>query len=89
MSSGCVTLDFKDAEPEKYMGYDCEQLAQLAESYRPLTQDYLFADDISERERMNERDNRVGVRDDARPYEIEQERDRRSIALARRQKDCI
>jgi len=87
--SSCSTLDFKDAEPEKYMGFDCEQLAQLSESYRDTAQNMVGADDISELERRNERNSSIGVRGNARPYEIEQARDQRSIALARRQKGCL
>jgi len=87
--SGCSTLDFKDAEPEKYMGFDCEQLAQLSESYRDTPQDMLDTDDVSELERRNERNSSIGVRGNARPYEIEQARDQRSITLARRQKGCL
>lgn len=91
--SACSTLDFNDAEPEKYMGFDCEQLDQLAESYRTQEQVQLFNDgDISELERRNEvRDNvSLGEQYRGQPnYEVEWRRDQRSITLARRQKDCI
>lgn len=85
--TGCSTLNFNDAEPEKYMGMDCEQLNMLAESYRSETQDILF-DDVSDRERRNEAARDDGIRETARPYEVEQARERRSVALARRQKGC-
>ncbi|WP_298917080.1 hypothetical protein [uncultured Algimonas sp.] len=85
---GCKTLDFREADPEKYMAYDCEQLGQLAESFRPLTQEIVFAD-RSELERRNEGSRNVGLRDDPRPYEVGQDRERRSIALARRKKGCM
>jgi hypothetical protein len=86
--SGCGTLNFREADPEKYMGFECEALDQLAESYRPQTQDQIFAD-VSDLERRNEGNSNLGLRDDARPYEIEQDRERRSIALARRKKGCL
>ncbi|GLQ20897.1 hypothetical protein ACFFUB_07920 [Algimonas porphyrae] len=86
--SACSTVNFNDAEPEKYIGMECEQLDLLAESYRSETQDILF-DDVSELERRNQSTRDNGARSDARPYEIEQERERRSVALARRQKGCL
>lgn len=85
--TGCNTLNFNDAEPEKYMAFECEQLDQLAESYRPQTQELLFAD-VSDLERRNEGNRGSGLQTDARPYELEQERERRSIDLARRKKGC-
>lgn len=87
MLSACSTLNFNDAEPEKYMGMDCAALNQLAESYRTETQDLLF-EDVNDLERRNESPRNAGLRSDARPYEIEQDRERRSVALARRQKGC-
>jgi hypothetical protein len=91
--SACGTIDFKDAEPERYASFDCEQLEQLAESYRPDYTTTLFSDSDDARfERRNESgaSRRLGETSNAqRPYEIEQERDRRSIALAQRQKGCI
>jgi len=39
--------------------------------------------------RRNECNASIGIRGNARPYEVEQARDQRSIALARRQKGCI
>lgn len=93
-ASGCaLSPDFKDAEPEKYMGLDCEQLEELAESYRTQQQFQLFNDgDISEMERRNidREDVTIGQQYRGQPnYEVEWERDRRSITLARRQKGCI
>ena len=69
------------------MGYDCEQLNQLAESYRPQTQELLFAD-VSDLERRNEDSRASGNQANPRPYEAEQDRERRSIDLARRKKGC-
>ncbi|MGB6317902.1 MAG: hypothetical protein WBG08_04640 [Litorimonas sp.] len=86
--SGCSTMDLNDAEPEKYMAYDCEQLFQLAEAYRPETQAQLFAD-VSDLERRNIGNRGSGLLDRPRPYEIEQERERRSISLAMREKGCV
>lgn len=85
--TGCGTLNFKDAEPEKYMAFDCEQLDQLAESYRPQTQELLFAD-VSDLERRNEGNRGSGLQTNAPDYQLEQERERRSIDLARRKKGC-
>ena len=85
--TGCSTLDFQDADPEKYMAFNCEQLFQLAESYRPQTQELLFAD-VSDLERRNEGNRASGVLANPRPYELEQDRERRSIDLARRKKGC-
>ncbi|MGB6229171.1 MAG: hypothetical protein WBF53_03475 [Litorimonas sp.] len=86
---GCSTLNFNDAEPEKYAGFDCKELAVLAESFRPETQEQIFAD-VSDLERRNEGTRDLGTTTRrARPYEIEQARERRSIALARREKGCI
>ncbi len=84
----CSTLKLNDAEPEKYMAYDCRQLFALAEAFRPETQAQLFAD-ISDLERRNLGNRGSGLSDNPRPYEIEQERERRSISLAMREKDCI
>lgn len=89
--SGCLTPNFEDAQPEKYVSYDCEQLTLLSESYRPTTMDILLEDDPSELERTNSRRNFssfFGQTASNRPLDAKTERDRRSIALARRQKDC-
>lgn len=80
-------MNFKDAEPEKYMAFECEQLDQLAESYRPQTQELLFAD-VSDLERRNEGNRGSGLQTNAPDYQLEQERERRSIDLARRKKGC-
>ena len=91
--AGCSTLDFQDAKPERYAAFDCDELEQLAESYRPDYTANLFSDSEDARfERRNESgaSQRLGETSNAqRPYELRQERDRRSIALARRQKGCI
>ena len=74
------------------MGYDCEALDELAESYRSADQVDLFNDrDPSNLERNGEtRDNlSPGRAYDGEPnFDVEQRRERRSIALARRQKGC-
>lgn len=85
----CSTLNFQPADPEKYMGLDCEQLDQLSESYRGMPQDLLNQTDPSELERRNETRQIEIARGNPRPYEIEQHRDQRSIALARREKGCL
>lgn len=88
--TGCLTPNFEDAEPEKYAGYDCEQLNLLSESYRASPQDLLLEDDPSELERTNSRETSLfGQRAGDRPINAKSERDRRSIALARRQKGCL
>ncbi|MGJ8560111.1 MAG: hypothetical protein ACSHX3_07735 [Litorimonas sp.] len=88
--SGCLTPKFEDAQPEKYVGYDCEQLNLLSESYRASPQDLLLEEDPSELERTNRRNisSLFGQRAGDRPINAQEERDRRSIALARRQKGC-
>jgi len=89
---GCFTPNFEDAEPEKYAGYDCEQLNMLSESYRATPQDLLQDDDPSELERTNARHDSslvFGQRAGDRPIDAKEDRDRRSIALARRQKGCF
>ncbi len=92
--AACGTVDFKTAEPEKFAALDCEQLAQLSESYRPTHEVLLFDSmdrDAFERNVESGRSERLG-RDrpgTQLPYEANQEQDRRSIALARRQKGCI
>ena len=89
--TGCFTPNFEDAQPEKYDGYDCEQLNLLSESYRASPQDLLLEEDPSELERTNSRRNSsilFGQRAGDRPIDAKEERDRRSIALARRQKGC-
>ena len=83
----CSTIDFREADAALYEGYECEELNMLAEAYRGETQQEIFAD-VSDLERRNEGNRNLGVRDDARPYEIEQDRQRRSIALARRKQGC-
>ena len=91
--ASCGTVDFKTAEPERYAALDCEQLAQLAESYRPTHEALLFDSmerDAFERNVESGRSqtlgkDRPGVQ---RPYEADWARDRRSIALARREKGC-
>ena len=85
--TGCNTVELRDADPEKYMAFDCEQLFQLAESYRPQTQELLFAD-VSDLERRNEGNRASGLLANPRPYELEQDQERRSIDLARRKKGC-
>ena len=91
--SSCVTPDFKEAEPEKYAGLSCEQLDELAESFRISAQNDPYADiDINELERTNSNNRSIQPGQSyagERNYEVEINRDRRSIALARRQKDCI
>lgn len=90
--TGCLTPNFEDAQPEKYAGFDCEQLNMLSESYRATPQDLLLEDDPSELERTNARrdsSSLFGQRAGDRPINAKEERDRRSIALARRQKDCL
>lgn len=90
--SGCITPAFEDAQPEKYAGFDCEQLNMLSESYRATPQDLVQEDDPSELERTNaRRDSSLifGQRAGDRPIDAQEERDRRSIALARRQKGCF
>ncbi|MEM7729029.1 MAG: hypothetical protein AAF311_07100 [Pseudomonadota bacterium] len=86
--SGCSTLNLNEAEPEKYMAYECQQLFQLAEAYRPQTQEQIFAD-VSDLERRNLGNRGSGLSDNPRPYEAEQQRERRSISLAMREKDCV
>lgn len=88
----CSTLEFREAQPEKYAGFDCDELAQLSESYRPGPKAQLFDNDLSEIERNNPNDRvrRIGEpRPGATEFELEQARERRSISLARRQKGCI
>lgn len=80
-------MTFREADPEKYMAFECEQLDQLAESYRPQTQELLFAD-VSDLERRNDGNRGSGLQSNPRPYELEQDRERRSIDLARRKKGC-
>lgn len=89
--SGCLTPNFEDAQPEKYAAYDCEQLNMLSESYRASPQDLLLEEDPSELERTNARrtSSLFGQRAGDRPVNAKEERDRRSIALARRQKGCL
>lgn len=84
---GCNTVDFREADASRYAGYECEELDLLSESYRRDTQEQIFAD-VSDLERRNEGNRNLGVRDDARPYELDIDRERRSIALARREKGC-
>lgn len=90
--SGCLTPNFEDAQPEKYAAYDCAQLDMLSESYRAQPQDLLLEEDPSELERTNSRRN-ISIlgheRAGDRKLTAQQDRDRRSIALARRQKDCL
>lgn len=90
--TGCLTPAFEDAQPEKYAGYDCAQLNMLAESYRATPQDLLLEDHPSELESTAaRRDSSLifGQRAGDRPTNAKEERDRRSIALARRQKGCL
>lgn len=90
--SGCLTPAFEDAQPEKYTGFDCAQLNMLSESYRATPQDLVQEEDPSELERTNaRRDSSLffGQRAGDRPIDAKEERDRRSIALARRQKGCF
>lgn len=64
----------------------------LSESYRATPQDLVQEDDPSELERTNaRRDSSLifGQRAGDRPINAKEERDRRSIALARRQKGCF
>ncbi len=91
--SACGTLDFKTPDPEKYAALDCEQLAQLSESYRPTHEAMLFDSmerDAFERNVESGRSQRLGKDRPGiqRPYEADQALDRRSIALARREKNC-
>ena len=89
---GCLTPNFEDAEPEKYAAYDCEQLGMLSESYRSTPQDLLLEEDPSELERTNSRQNyttRANRRAGDAPDNAREDRERRSIALARRQKGCL
>lgn len=89
---GCLTPQFEDAQPEKYAGFDCEQLGQLSESYRATPQDLLLEDAPSDRERINNSRNSsslFGQRAGDRPTNAKDARDRRSIALARREKGCL
>ena len=87
LMTGCTTLDFNEADASLYEGYECEELNMLSEAYRGETQERIFAD-VSDLERRNAGNRNLGSRDDARPYELEQDRQRRSIALARREKGC-
>lgn len=90
--AACASLDFKEAQPENYMGFDCDQLDQLAESYRTQSQVGLFLDDdISEQERLGKSPDDFSpgqTRANQNDYELEWEREKRSIALARRAKNC-
>lgn len=90
--TGCFTPDFQDAQPEKYAGFDCEQLDQLSETYRASPQDLLLETDPSELERTN-RNRHISTVTHQRAgtplINAKQDRDRRSIALARRQKGCL
>jgi len=89
---GCLTTNFEDAEPEKYAGYDCQQLDMLSESYRASSQDLLLEEDPSELERTNSRQNYTTLANRPAgdvPDNAREDRDRRSIALARRQKGCL
>lgn len=64
----------------------------LSESYRATPQDLVQQEDPSELERTNaRRDSSLifGQRAGDRPIDAQEERDRRSIALARRQKGCF
>lgn len=90
--TGCFTPNFEDAQPEKYAGLDCEQIDTISESYRATPQDLLLEEDPSELERTNARRDTSalwGQRAGDRPTNAREERDRRSIALARRQKGCL
>lgn len=90
--TACDTLALNEAEPEKYSGLDCEQLDQLAESYRTQDQLDLFNDNnISERERLGDdpADRSLGQTNTTRTeFQANLDRDRRSIAVARRHKGC-
>lgn len=87
--SGCSTLNFNDVEPEKYAHLDCPELNLLAESFRTETHEQIFAD-VSDLERRNTGTRDLGMSTErARPYEVEQARDRRSVAYVRREKGCL
>lgn len=89
--TACATAG---AEPERYAGFDCQQLSDLKRSYTQSSAQYdLFQDgDINELERRNSsRRNLADVgqsRPDLRPYEVEQEKDINSIRAASRLKGC-
>ena len=84
---GCQT--FEPAEPEKYSGFDCEQLDQLADAYRPTPQALLEQPSVNERERSDGgRTLSTAIFQDDRALSHDRDRDLRSIALARRGKGC-
>ncbi|WP_026942628.1 hypothetical protein [Hellea balneolensis] len=89
--TACATAG---AEPERYAGFDCAQLADLKRSYTQSSARYdLFQDsDINELERRNaSKRNLADVgqsRPDLRPYEVEQEKEINSIRAASRLKGC-
>ncbi len=89
--TACATAG---AEPERYAGFDCQQLSDLKRSYQQSSERYdLFQDsDINELERRNSsRRNLADIgqsRPDLRPYEVEQEKDLNSIRAASRLKGC-
>ena len=82
------------AEPERYAGFDCQQLSDLARSY---TQTAAISDpfrdsDRIENERRSASDQKLGTigqsRADLRPYEVKQEKELNSIRAASRLKGC-
>ena len=80
---GCISLS-EQAEPERFMGFDCEQLDQMAESYRTSPQVLLQEDDRV----FNNRDQDPNSLSRDRSLNSRYEKERRSLALARRQKGC-
>ena len=90
--AACATPEIKGADASRYADYDCEQLDQLSESYRPDYSTVLFEntdEELFNRRVQSGASQPVGEETNLqRPYEAEQARDRRSIALARREKGC-
>ena len=86
--SGCLTFD-EAAEPERFMGFTCQQLADMAESFRASPQDLLQEPELSELGR-DPAGNEIGqaIFQDDTSLNRDLKRDLRSIALARREKGC-
>ena len=90
--SGCAGLSERPADASRYMGLDCTQLDVLAQGYGSSHTDGMFAD-ATGRERLTPRP-RSGVsavfqdRSTATTDGPRLSADRRSIALARREKNC-
>lgn len=82
--SGCLSTP---AEPEKYMGFSCDQLDDLADAYRPTSQ-ALLADQTLNRSPESGDTFSTAILQDDSDLNYQRSRDLRSIALARRKKDC-